>query len=250
MSETLETTAVILAGGAGTRLRPFTFVLPKPLMPVDDLPVIDILLRRLRRSGIRKAIITLGHLGVLVRAVCGDGSAWDMEISYSDESQPLGTIGPLHLIKDRLTRTFVVTNGDVITDLDLGALVEHHRSHGGLVTVACYRKRVKIDLGVMDRDDHGLIAAFREKPEQAFWVSMGTYVFEPGILEFVPEGRPFGFDDLMHTLLSRGVPINTFAHEGYWLDIGRVEDYQRAQEEFRSRRSGILGETSSPPAAD
>ena len=237
-----DTKAVILAGGVGSRLRPYTLILPKPLMPVGDLCVLEILLRRLRQSGIRQVIITLGHLGSIIRALCGDGSKWDLSIEYSEEPTPLGTIGPLRLIQQELTRTFIVTNGDLVTDLDLRTLLESHRRHGGIATVASYCKRVKIDLGVLERDGDGRIVGFQEKPEHEYWVSMGTYVFEPEIMNYVPDdGRPFGFDDLMHTLLAAKQPIYTFAHAGYWCDIGRKDDYEQVQEEFETRRAQILG---------
>jgi NDP-sugar pyrophosphorylase family protein len=242
-----DTKAVILAGGAGSRLRPYTLVLPKPLMPVGDFSVLEILLRQLRRSGIKKVVITLGHLGSLIRALCGDGSKWDLSIEYSEEPTPLGTIGPLRLIRQELTETFVVTNGDLVTDLDLRALLASHKQHGGIATVASYCKRVKIDLGVLHRDEQRRLVGFEEKPTLDYWVSMGTYVFEPQILDYVPEdGRPFGFDDLMHRLLAAKVPVYSFEHSGYWRDIGRKDDFEQVQEEFETHRAQILGSDALP----
>lgn len=235
-----DTKAVILAGGAGSRLRPYTLILPKPLMPVGDLSVLELLLRQLRQSGIRDVIITLGHLGSIIRALCGDGSKWGLSIEYSDEPTPLGTIGPLRLLRSELTRTFVVTNGDLVTDLDIGALLVSHKRHGGIATVASYCKRVKIDLGVLHRNADLRIVGFEEKPTLEYWVSMGTYVFEPEIIDYVPESGPFGFDDLMHTLLQRNVPVHSYEHTGYWRDIGRKDDFEQVQEEFGALREQIL----------
>jgi NDP-sugar pyrophosphorylase family protein len=231
--------AVILAGGVGSRLRPYTWVLPKPLMPVGDLPILEILLRQLRHSGIHEIVITLGYLGSIVRALCGDGSKWGLSITYSEETSPLGTIGPLLQLRDQLTSTFIVSNGDLVTDLDVSDLVARHRKMGGIATVATYRKRVKIDLGVMTRDADGRVIGFQEKPETDFWVSMGIYVFEPAVLALV-DRCPFGFDDLMYTLLRDKVPIHTYEHHGYWMDIGRRDDYEQVQEDFHLRRHEIL----------
>jgi mannose-1-phosphate guanylyltransferase len=194
-------------------------------MPVGNLSVLEILLRRLRQGGVEDVVITLGHLGSIVRALCGDGSQWGLSISYSEEPEPLGTIGPLNLLRERLNDTFLVANGDLVTDLDLRKLVAFHRERGGIATVASYRKQVNIDLGVLDRSMSGEIVGFQEKPQKEYWVSMGIYVFEPEIVNYVPAGRrPFGFDDLMHTLLRQRVPIYSYAHEGYWMDIGRKDD--------------------------
>lgn len=226
----LRVTSVIQAGGLGTRLRPYTTVLPKPLMPVSGTPVIELTLKWLRRNDIRKAFITLGHLGSLIKSVCGDGSQWDIDIEYSEESRPLGTIGPLLLIgKERLRRTFLVLNGDLVTDLDLRELIRHHLAGGTMITVAVTTKPIKIDLGVLDCEQ-GRVVAFREKPVHEFKVSMGVYCMEPDVLDIVPLGIPFGFDDLMLTMLDRGLPVNVYEHKGLWMDIGRPDDFAKAQD--------------------
>ncbi len=232
--------AVIQAGGQGTRLRPYTLVLPKPLMPIGDYPVIEMLLKWLRKNGVEDAYITTGYLGHLIKSLCGDGSQWDLNIKYSEEPEPLGTVGALNLIRDRLDETFYMLNGDLITDLDLRAFRAFHKKHGGLVSVAVAKKDVKVDLGVLETQD-GCISAFREKPTMHFQVSMGIYCMEPGILEFVPQGIPFGFDDLMHTMLEREIPVHVFEHDGCWMDIGRAEDYKIAQKLFEENQHTILG---------
>lgn len=227
--------AVILAGGKGTRLRPYTLVLPKPLIPVGDVPVIESLLKWLRRNGIRNMRVTLGYLGHLIKALCGDGSQWDMSIEYSEEPEPLGTIGPLLLLKHELQDTFLVTNGDLITDMNLREFIQFHKSQGGILTVAVKEKSVKIDLGVLESED-GIVSRFREKPQLQFQASMGIYCMEPKILEYIPVGMPFGFDDLMHTLMSADIPIHVYPHAGRWMDIGREEDFFEAQKMMRMMR--------------
>jgi NDP-sugar pyrophosphorylase family protein len=217
--------AVIQAGGKGTRLRPYTMVLPKPLMPIDDLPVIEILLKWLRQNDVEKVYVTTGYLGHLIRALCGDGSQWGMSIEYCQEHEPLGTIGALCLLRKELNdeETFLMLNGDVVTDLDLQAFQAFHKERGNLVTVAMTEKNVKIDLGVIHCKNQR-IQAFEEKPTMKFNVSMGIYCMEIGVLELIPQGIPFGFDNLMHAMLARNLQVNVYEHCGMWLDIGRPED--------------------------
>ena len=233
--------AVIQAGGRGSRLRPYTLVMPKPLMPVGDIPVIEILLKWLRRWGVKQTFITIGCLGHLIRSLCGDGSQWDIEIVYSQEPEPLGTIGPLRLIKKQLNETFLTINGDLITDLNLRAFIDFHRKHGDLVTIGVTEKSFKVDLGVLE-SENGLMADFREKPTLKFLASMGIYCMEPEILDLIPQGVPFGFDDLMYSMLDQDLPVHVYPHYGLWLDIGREEDFKYAQEVFlRDYKSIILG---------
>lgn len=232
--------AVIQAGGRGTRLRPYTLVLPKPLMPVGELPVIEMLLKWLRRNGIQKAFITLGYLGHLIRALCGNGSQWGMEIVYSEEKEPLGTVGPLRLIRKELDQMFLMLNGDLITDLQLETLIAFHRQTGGLVTVASTKKRIRVDLGVIESQS-SRITRFQEKPTMEFHVSMGIYCMEPDIIDLIPDGVPFGFDDLMRQMLKEDLPVYMYEHDGTWMDIGREEDFLRAQEYFMNNRNSMLG---------
>ena len=223
--------AVIQAGGKGTRLRPYTLALPKPLMPVGDLPVIEILLKWLRRWGVKDSWITVGYLGGLIRSLCGDGHQWDMKIEYSQEPEPMGTIGPLRLIKKNLNETFLTINGDLISDLNLREFINFHKNHKGLITVGVTDKNIKVDLGVME-SENGHLSGFQEKPALKFTVSMGIYCMEPEILELVPDGVPFGFDDLMNAMLNQKSPVYMYRHNGLWLDIGREEDFRNAQEFF------------------
>lgn len=222
--------AVIPSGGKGTRLRPYTSVLPKPLMPVGSKPVLELLLKWLRRNGTRDVYITTGYLGDLIRTVCGDGSQWDLRIRYKEEPEPLGTVGALSLLRDELDSTFLVVNGDVLTDLNLNAFLAFHRQHGNALTIATARRTMQLDFGVIEEDVSRRITRFREKPALAHLVSMGVYCMEPGAIDNIPSGVPFGFDDLMCCMLGQGLPVYSFLHSGLWLDIGRFEDCQRAQE--------------------
>jgi mannose-1-phosphate guanylyltransferase len=221
--------AVIQSGGKGTRLRPYTMVLPKPLMPVGSRPVLELLLKWLRRHGTRRAYVTTGHLGHLIRSYCGDGAQWDLQITYTEESEPLGTVGALGLLRDELDSTFLMLNGDVITDLNLNAFVAAHRQHGGILTVATVRRAVQIQFGVLETSG-GWVTGFREKPSLTHVVSMGIYCMEPAVLDHIPCGVPFGFDDLMWSVLEHGMPVRTFLHDGLWLDVGTIDDFRRAQE--------------------
>lgn len=221
--------AVIQCGGKGTRLRPFTMVLPKPLMPVQSTPVLDLLLKWLRRNGIQEVFITTGYLGHIIKSFCGDGSRWDLSLNYTDENEPLGTIGPLSLLRRELDTTFLVINGDVLTDLSLASFAQFHHNHRSTVTVATARRETKMDFGVIEQQA-GRIKQFKEKPVLTNYMSMGVYCMEPEILRYIPAAVPFGFDDLMHCVLAKGIPAYSFIHHGLWLDIGRMEDFQRAQE--------------------
>jgi NDP-sugar pyrophosphorylase family protein len=221
--------AVIQSGGRGTRLKPYTMVLPKPLMPVGSKPVLELLLKWLRRNGICDVFITTGYLGNLIRGVCGDGHQWDLNISYTEEAEPLGTIGALSLLREELDSTFLVINGDVLTDLNLTAFVGSHRQHASALTIATARRTVRMDFGIIE-DAGGTVVHFMEKPNLTHVVSMGVYCMEPKVLGHIPAGVPFGFDDLMSCMLLRGLPVRIFPHRGFWLDIGRVEDFQKAQD--------------------
>ncbi len=233
--------AVIQAGGKGTRLRPYTHVMPKPLMPVGDQPVIEITLKYLRRGGVSEVVITTGYLGHLIRSFCNDGCQWDMHITYTQEPEPLGTIGALRLLDGEISETFLTLNGDLITDLNLRNFIAFHKERGGKLTVAVTEKVIKIDLGVLDCQDH-LMTGFREKPVMSFKVSMGIYCMEPGLLEMIPKGVPFGFDDLVYELMARNEQINIYEHRGLWLDIGREEDFMHAQNFFlKDLKSVVLG---------
>jgi NDP-sugar pyrophosphorylase family protein len=230
--------AVILAGGKGTRLAPYTTVFPKPLMPVGDMPVLELLVRSLARAGITEITLAVGHLASLIMAYFGDGAALGVAITYSLEDAPLGTAGPLRLV-DRLDQPFLVMNGDLLTDLDFDALVAAHRASGAEATVGTYRRDLQIELGVVEVDRHDRIRRYTEKPVERFLVSMGIYVLEPTVLDLIP-ARRFDLPDLVSALIARDRVVNSFEHPGYWLDIGRPADYEQAQADVEVIRRRVL----------
>lgn len=220
--------AVIQCGGKGTRLRPYTMVLPKPLMPIQSKPVLEMLIKWLRRNDVCEIYITTGYLGHLIKSFCGDGHQWDMKITYTDEKEPLGTIGPISMLRSELDSTFMVINGDILTDLSIGAFVACHKRSGAIVTVATAMRETLMNFGVIESTD-GRVTSFREKPSFTNQMSMGIYCMEPEVFKYIPSFIPFGFDDLAHCLLNRSERLQTYTHSGLWLDIGRVEDFQLAQ---------------------
>jgi NDP-sugar pyrophosphorylase family protein len=230
--------AVILAGGRGTRLAPYTTVFPKPLMPLGERPIIEIVMRQLRHFGIRRVTLAVGHLGELIRAYLDHSRArfQGLEIDYAYEDQPTGTAGSLANIPG-LDETFLVMNGDILTTLDYGVLVDHHRRTGAALTIATCRKKVRIDLGVIDIDSAGFVQGYREKPELDYSVSMGIYVYEPRALRSIRPGTRLDFPDLVQQLVAEGERVATYRWEGFWLDIGRPEDYAAAAAEFAGREA-------------
>lgn len=219
--------AVILAGGKGTRLKPYTAVLPKPLVPVGDSPILEIIIRQLVEDGFTHITIAVNHLAEIIKAFFGDGSKWGCRIDYSLEPKPLNTMGPLKLIPD-LPENFLVMNGDVFTDLNYAALYAEHVSSGSEFTISAYNRKQKVDFGVLDIGPDGKLAGFREKPEYEYMVSMGVYVLNRRVLDIIPANTSYGFDELMIALMKRGTPAAAKPFAGYWLDIGCPEEYERA----------------------
>ena len=226
---------IILAGGKGVRLAPVTEVIPKPLVPVGGMPILEVVIRQLKSQGFRRITLAVGYLADLIKAYFQDGSKWGVEIDYSLEAEPLGTAGPLNLIQG-LDETFLVMNADLMTNLDFNELVSYHRSMGSLATVSSYKKQVKIDLGVIIKNGEGRIKDYVEKPTKKYLVSMGIYVFEARVLDYLRAKNYFDFPDLIKLLLHADEPVCYFPFDGYWLDIGRHDDYATAVKEF----SGIF----------
>lgn len=222
---------VILAGGKGSRLRPYTTVFPKPLMPVGDKPILEILLRQLVSHGANHATIAVGYLANLIKVYFGDGSQFGLKIDYSLEEKPLGTMGPLRLIED-LPENFLVMNGDVLTDLNFSEFFRAHCEGRHIFSISSYRREVDSDFGVLETNSSGSLIGFREKPKFPLEVSMGVYAMSRRALEVVPDGVPFGFDELMLKLLELKTHPQVFPHKGEWLDIGRADDYESAQSLF------------------
>jgi NDP-sugar pyrophosphorylase family protein len=216
--------AIILAGGKGTRLAPYTTVFPKPLVPVGDMPILEIVVKQLKLFGITRITLAVGHLAELIVAYFGDGSRHGVQIDYSREEQPLGTAGPLSLIGN-LDDTFLVMNGDLLTTLDFRGLLARHRTSGAVATIAAYERQTKIDLGILEIDGQNRITGYIEKPTYTNRVSMGIYAFEPQVLSFVPKDAHFDLPDLIIRLLQAEQDVRASVFDGFWLDIGRPADY-------------------------
>jgi NDP-sugar pyrophosphorylase family protein len=233
--------AVILAGGKGTRLRPYTVVLPKPLMPIGEYPILELVIRQLVIHGFNHITIAVNHQAEIIKAYFGDGYKWKVKIDYSLEDRPLGTMAPLKLIKD-LPSDFLVMNGDILTDIDYSSFYSKHVANKHIFSISSHRRESKIDYGVLETNDNGMLTGFIEKPTKSFEVSMGIYMVNKQALSFIPENQPFGFDNLMLKLLENGknVMVNSFL--GYWLDIGRPDDYMQAIEEFAEMKSKFINE--------
>ncbi|MDZ4724238.1 MAG: nucleotidyltransferase family protein [candidate division Zixibacteria bacterium] len=223
--------AVILAGGKGTRLYPHTSDIPKPLLPIGDQPIIEIVLLQLKRAGVNKVHIAVNHLAHLIMDVIGDGTRFGLAVSYVIEESPLSTVGPLANIQG-LPEDFIVINGDILTDLDIALLFADHLSSGAEVTVATHQRTEKIDYGVLETDANGRVVRFSEKPDYTAQVSMGVYIFSHTILDRIPAGKPYGFDTLMTDMLLDGGKICAYSYTGYWLDVGRPDDYQKAHQDI------------------
>lgn len=224
--------AIVLAGGKGTRLKPYTTIIPKPLVPVGNRAILEILIGRLKECGITELTLGVNHLAKLIMTYFGDGSKWGVKIKYSMEDESLSTAAPIKLIKD-LPENFLVMNGDLLTDLDFRKLYKYHLENNALLTVGTYKRTATIDFGVIDIDENNNVAVgFKEKPEYRLSVSMGVYVFNRRILDFIPDQKPFGFDNLMLTLLDKRQTVKVYPHNGYWLDIGRPDDYEKANEDI------------------
>ncbi|MGE5341779.1 MAG: sugar phosphate nucleotidyltransferase [Candidatus Omnitrophota bacterium] len=232
--------AIILAGGKGTRLRPYTYVLPKPLVPVGEKPILAILLQQLKNHGICDITFCVNHMAELIMAYFGNGEKFGVTIEYSMEQQPLGTIAPLKLLKN-LPDNFLLMNGDLLTDLNFLDLYDYHIRSRSLLTVGTYPRKVHIDFGVMHIENH-TVTDFIEKPMYEYNVSMGVYVFNRAVLDFVPANEPFGFDHLMQRLLTEKQPINVFPFNGYWLDIGRLEDFEKANRDVECGSFSAFGD--------
>ncbi|MGA8572966.1 MAG: sugar phosphate nucleotidyltransferase [Desulfobaccales bacterium] len=225
--------AIILAGGKGVRLAPVTEVIPKPLVPLGGRPIMEIVIRQLHRHGFRHITLAVGYMADLIRAYFGDGAKFGVQLDYSYEAQPLGTVGPLALIDD-LDDTFLVMNADVLTDFNYQDFLNFHKAHGGVATIGAYQRQVIIDLGVIKADGDHRVQSYVEKPTVSHLVSMGVYVFEPQILSYIRGKGYLDFPDLVSILLREGQQVWYLPHNGYWLDIGRHDDYAQAAEQFEN----------------
>jgi NDP-sugar pyrophosphorylase family protein len=231
--------AVILAGGKGTRLKPYTTVFPKPLMPVGDMPILEIILRQLAANRICDITIAVGHLAELIQAFFNNGSNFGVNIDYSMENKPLGTAGPLSLI-DNLDSDFLVMNGDVLSTIRYADIIKQHKASKATCTIAVRKRNVKIDFGVLELDDTSTVRRYIEKPTYNYTVSMGIYVFSPTVMQFIKKREYLDFPDLVQLLLEKGEKVYAYQSDDYWLDIGRPDDYQQAVDEFEANRHLFL----------
>lgn len=226
-----QTPVVILAGGKGTRLLPYTTALPKPLMPVGEYPILEILLRQLAGRGFRRITLAVGHLAGLIQAYFKEGQEWGLEITYSHETTPLGTAGPIARLPRSESATLVL-NGDLLTTMDFGKIIRFHYEKGAIATIGTTKRRETVPFGVIETEPGVQIVQYREKPNLDYLVSMGIYVFAPVVREFIPRGQKFDFPDLVQRLITSNKKVLGYESDAYWMDIGRPDDYEKANQEF------------------
>jgi len=230
---------VILAGGEGKRLNPYTVILPKPLMPVGNSPIIEVIIKQLKRHKLKDITLAIGYLGNLIQTFLGDGEKYGVRIRYSFEEKPLGTMGPLTLIPG-LKKTFMVMNGDLLTTLNYRKLISYHLSKKPIATLAVRKREIETDYGVLEYNRNYELAKYQEKPRIPYQVSMGVYIFEPEILDYIPRNKRFDFPELMNLLLKKKEKGLVYPSTDFWLDIGRHEDYRKAIDEFENIKNHIL----------
>jgi NDP-sugar pyrophosphorylase family protein len=234
--------AIILAGGKGTRLAPYTTVFPKPLMPVDGMPILEVIVRQLAHFRIKEMVFTVSQQSEpLLSAYFRDGRRYGVVIRYSKEEKPLGTAGPLTIIPN-LPGTFIVMNGDILTTLSYQKLIRYHRQHRGMVTIAMNQKKVQLELGVMEYNRAHQLTRYIEKPTFLYSVSMGIYVFEKKVLEWIPSKKYLDFPELIQKLIDEKQKVVCYSSKDFWLDIGSQQDYEEAQKKFQEMRKKLLYE--------
>lgn len=235
--------AIVMAGGKGSRLHPYSALLPKPLMPLGDMPVLEVLLRRLKQAGVEEVFLAVNHLRQLIEAFFGDGSRMGLRLHYSLEDKPLGTAGPMAAVLDRLGDDFVMTNGDLLTSLDVAAMIRFHREHRAAATIGVYPREVKIEFGLVDVDAEKRMVGYREKPSYHHLVSMGIYILNAAeVRGHVQPDTYLDMPDLMQKLVRAGGDVRCFQDDCFWLDIGRPDDFARAQEIYEKNPRVFLGE--------
>ncbi len=233
--------AILLTGGKGTRLRPYTVVLPKPLMPVGSYSILEIVIRQLSYNGFDHITLAVNHQAEIIKAFCGDGRKWNVKIDYSMEEKPLSTMGPLKLIKD-LPENFLVMNGDILTDLNFESFYNDHVTRKNIFTISSYKRTHAMEYGVLEVNNENKLYGFTEKPTYNFHVSMGIYMLNKKVLDFIPENEKFGFDDLMYLMIEKKILPTVSNFSGYWKDIGRPDDYMEAIEDFDKLKNVLLRE--------
>ena len=230
--------AVLLAGGKGRRLYPYSTVLPKPLMPIGEMPILEIIVRQLKNHGITELIISVGHMANLIQAFFGDGERWGVSIEYAIENEPLGTAGPIKII-DGLDEDFLLMNGDILTTLNYNKLTEFHKNENSIFTVSTFARDSKIDFGVIKTNDNKIVD-YIEKPVYHFDVSMGIYCISPEVLNYIEKNVHLDINDLILNLVKDGKNVKSYKEDCEWLDIGRADDYEIAADTFEKNRSLYL----------
>ena len=233
--------AIILAGGKGTRLKPYTIAIPKPLVPIGENPILEIVIKQLKRNGFDRITLAVGHQAELLKAYFQDGERFGVKIDYSLENQPLGTAGPLKLVNE-LDDDFLVLNSDDLTDLSYLDLFNFHKNNEAMISIGMFSRELQIDLGIIESDEYNAVQNYIEKPIHRFNVSMGIYAFNKEAIKYIPNDKRFDFPDLIRALLKENKKVLSYHHQGFWLDIGRPEDYEKANEKFAELKSHILGE--------
>jgi len=229
--------AVILAGGLGTRLRPFTEVIPKPLLPVGEKAVLEIQIEHLKGHGFDEIFLATNYKSEYIEKFFGDGSQYGVKLTVSKEEEPLGTVGPLTLLKDKLTEPFAVMNGDILTSLDFTSLADFNREQGSLLTIAIKKMITPFAFGdIFFEGDK--VTGIDEKPDLVNFILAGIYIMQPGIFDLIPDRQYFGMDSLIKLMLKRDIPVTKYEMMEYWLDIGRVDDYEKAQEIYKTHQQG------------
>lgn len=234
----MQKKVVILAGGKGKRLHPYTISTPKPMVPIEDLPILEILILKLKKHNFKSIIISVNFQANIIVDYFQNGKKWGVDIEYIFERKPLGTMGPLNLIKN-LPENFIVMNGDVISDLNLDRFLKYHINNKNLFTISAFNREEKIDYGVLQVRNNKL-DNFYEKPNKVYTVSMGIYAINRSLLKYIEKNKNFGFDNLMIKLLKKKITIHCKIHKGYWLDIGRPSDYKIAINDIKFIKKSII----------
>jgi len=235
----LKMKALILAGGKGTRLLPYTAVLPKPLMPIDETPILEIIIRQLKKYGISDIFISVGYMAGLIETFFGDGKRLGVTITYSVEAQPLGTAGPIALIPD-FNSTLLVMNGDVLTSLNYRNFIDYHKKNKATMTIGMSTQTYQNPLGYVEHDEYNVITNYVEKPVYQYDVSMGIYMLEPDIVRFIEKGKRLDIPELVNILITNNQKVVGYHCDDYWLDMGKHDDYNKVNEDFKKNRSLFL----------